>query len=108
MCTYTVATLGWVLMNIFVVFVDRAQVPGRDYMAQPGSPGMRRRCHPTFSLMPTQAKSGINAQGAKNWCLVLAGASATDVAVLCPQGVFVFGEARCNAHRCMFLLAPSV
>ena len=35
---------------------------GRDYMAQPGSPSMRRRCHPTLSLRPTQAKSGINAQ----------------------------------------------
>ena len=49
-------------MNMFVGFVNRAQVPGRDYMAQPGSPGMRRRCHPTLSLRPTQAKSGIYAQ----------------------------------------------
>ena len=62
MCTYTVATLGGFLVKLFVGFVDLAQVPGRDYMAQPGSPGMRRRCHPTLSLRPTQAKSGINAQ----------------------------------------------
>ena len=62
MCTYTVPALGAFLLKMFVGFVDRAQAPGRDYMAQPGSPGMRRRCHPTLSLRPTQAKSGINAQ----------------------------------------------
>ena len=62
MCTYTAATSAGFLVKKITGFVDRAQVPGRDYMAQPGSPCMRRRCHPTLSLRPTQAKSGINAQ----------------------------------------------
>ena len=62
MCTYTAATLGGVLVNISICFVDRAPAPGRNYIAPPASPGMRRRCHPTFSLQPRQAKSGMDAQ----------------------------------------------
>ena len=46
-----------------VGFVNPAHVLGGGYMAQPSSPGMMRRCHPTLSLRPMHAKSWINAHG---------------------------------------------
>ena len=62
MCTCTGVSVRRLFAKIVMGFANRAQVPRRDYMAQPSSPSMRRRCPPTLSLKPTQAQSGINAQ----------------------------------------------